>query len=763
MDELIKKEYTEEEKLKAAYVLNMCTVSVAQIVDYNDEYILEQEYEAILNNLNLEQMPKDEALLNIMKELLDTITFFRIYEKKKNMIERKYQQKVKNEIWNAVPNFGMLIAGGNPITMAVSLASNVGIGYMNYRRNKAENALEYENELMGLQITAIEQLNALKRELFTTSWRLADEYGFSDKYRLTERQIKQYNDILMDQDPIRRFRRLESIKDNFMAYPAFWYFIGNAANQISRLEGEEYSTDFRDEYKKTAADYFDYFFKMNDSSVLREDQMVASCALEYFELLPDSETGKRLELLEKAINWAGSHSDILQICSVDYLRLRQYDKAEKLLSILVNEGYNADINAQILSSIFAFHYFENPTQQLLFDYSLLAKQQSSVALFPLPIQENEGKTEIQLWDNFILNQMRTVQEFFVDALKKFFAKYAVETNGLLMRFDSSKDYPTVFFLDEGKKKRDEEAERIFGNELRRLDYIDELKNRNYSTEVVNILNKMLIGLQKLPFLQMDEPVNELRNSLQDVTSIFDSIQEHISTGDIQIETYRELFECVAFSNITQKMQDSVFEQVSNHLKTIRDMRGIIVAESILQKFCDKNEISLAPDEIDNSDENPNMDPYKLDPALVGKTALSLDRENQYRRKMLEKLQKDLPGTIKVEDKVGIYYKGQSEFDTYFSSIAANSSDKELLKEQAIAVIDDRRLIGDTDLVFTFNSVIPIKLRFRHTPAKYKDIQWNQEEEGLTVGGVIYSNPNIHVKKVGILVQELATIRAEYDN
>ena len=54
---------------KAAYALNMCTVSVAQIVDYNDEYILEQEYDAILNNLNLEQIPKDEALLNILTEL----------------------------------------------------------------------------------------------------------------------------------------------------------------------------------------------------------------------------------------------------------------------------------------------------------------------------------------------------------------------------------------------------------------------------------------------------------------------------------------------------------------------------------------------------------------------------------------------------------------------------------------------------------------------------------------------------------------------
>ena len=74
---------SEEEKLKAAYGLNLCTVSVSQIIDYNDIFFLEQEYEAILNNLNLEEMPKDEALLRILKQLLDVITYLRIQEGEK--------------------------------------------------------------------------------------------------------------------------------------------------------------------------------------------------------------------------------------------------------------------------------------------------------------------------------------------------------------------------------------------------------------------------------------------------------------------------------------------------------------------------------------------------------------------------------------------------------------------------------------------------------------------------------------------------------
>lgn len=51
-----RKEYTEEEKERAAYALNLCTVSVSQIVNYNDINILEQEYDTVLNNLNLEKI-----------------------------------------------------------------------------------------------------------------------------------------------------------------------------------------------------------------------------------------------------------------------------------------------------------------------------------------------------------------------------------------------------------------------------------------------------------------------------------------------------------------------------------------------------------------------------------------------------------------------------------------------------------------------------------------------------------------------------------
>ena len=66
------------EQLRAAYALNLCTVSVAQIIDYNDIGILMQEYDNILNNLNIvfsEGIEQLELSLDIesMKEVKEKL------------------------------------------------------------------------------------------------------------------------------------------------------------------------------------------------------------------------------------------------------------------------------------------------------------------------------------------------------------------------------------------------------------------------------------------------------------------------------------------------------------------------------------------------------------------------------------------------------------------------------------------------------------------------------------------------------------------
>ena len=173
---------------------------------------------------------------------------------------------------------------------------------------------EKEKEERELRITAIEQFNALRRELFTTAWELAEEYEFDDRLRLTEKQIKQYNQILMDQDELRKFVRLETIQDNFGAFPPFWYNLGHIASYISGnpdLPLEEWEREY---YRAKAKAYFAKYEGLNKFNILREDQMTAAFALEYVDLLlleenPDIEkiTGLKVTSNKKRNTSASVH------------------------------------------------------------------------------------------------------------------------------------------------------------------------------------------------------------------------------------------------------------------------------------------------------------------------------------------------------------------------------------------------------------------------------------------------------------------------
>jgi hypothetical protein len=341
----------EEYRIKVAHALNLCTVSVSQIIDYKDIYILEQEYDAILNNLNIQNFVKDEALLAVLKQLLDTITFFRIQEGDKKFIEKEYQQKMKNAIWSAVPNLSVIFAGGDPITMAIAAATQIGIGYMNYRKNKNQYLLEKEKQEWELQRSAIEQFNGLRRELFETAWRLSEKYDFPDKYRLTEKQITQYNEILLDPDPLRRYERLDSISDTFGAFSPYWYYKGNAAKEIFHFY-EIRNQDIAWDYKNVALKDYQMFRKIY-TPFMREDVIAASCFLENLALLPP-ETGidEKKKLLDDAIELAGNNFDVLQLCVFHYIEINDDEKAEFVLRRLVNEDYNTSLNGKILSRLY---------------------------------------------------------------------------------------------------------------------------------------------------------------------------------------------------------------------------------------------------------------------------------------------------------------------------------------------------------------------------------------------------------------------------
>lgn len=455
----------DEEKIlnarKAAYALNLCTVSVGQIIDYKDVNVLEQEYEAILNNLNLRNMPKeDDSLLSILTHLLDTITFFRIDEEEKKIIDQEYQAKMKNAIWSSLPNLSALISSGASavsagaassisasaasvsaggatvaaanagaatagtgaatagaaagtgalsgaagwIGLAVTAASilmMVGTGYMNYRRTKAQISLEHDAEKFRLYKTELDQFNSLQRELFTTAWKMSDSFGFDDELRLTENQIKRYNKILMDTNPVRKYERLNAIKNEFKGYPPFSYFFGNAAYSLALNYSISISNEKRHELITVAKCSYKEMLDRKDYDILRNDPIIATCALEYADLLNPIEDKKEIITnIERAIKMCGHSYDILELCALSYLKIGEVERAMKIFKELYNDGYNKTVNAQLLSMYYVSH-------GLLDDRVMLeGTGVNRKYLFPNPQDtENDGKDIEDLKSLFIDNQI----------------------------------------------------------------------------------------------------------------------------------------------------------------------------------------------------------------------------------------------------------------------------------------------------------------------------------------------------------------------
>ena len=719
--------YTKEQ-VKAAYALNLCTVSISQIIDYDDVNVMEQEYEAILNNLNLEQMPKDEALLKILKQILDTITFFRIQEGDKKFIEKEYQQKMKNAIWSAVPNIGLLVAGGNPITMAISLASQVGIGYMNYRRCKAEGEFEKEKELWKLERTAMEQFNGLRRELFDTAWRLAANYEFPDELRLTERQIKQYDDILMDDDLIRKYERLDAIKDAFLAYPPFWYHFGNTANAIagSRLS---LSDETRENYRNKAKAHFIQYRESNQNGLLREDPISSACALELIDLL-DSEEDKELikELIDEALRFSGKENDVMQLAAMTYLKLGEQDEAAGILKYLVNEQYNTTLNAQVLSSILVKQYIVDRSKEAKTGYEILSTRVGRQYLYPMPATPEIGSSTLE--DQFLNMQRSVLEEKYSFVIERINDKYTVRFGKIIPLTESERQYKDYEYLNTKQlfEKRLSAVKETFDDAEAAKEYCYHLKNKGIQYCIIELLNDLFESVSDLEFV--DDPLRERLTEvvvakLKEKNNSLLTSQQALADRNFNYGHMCLLLE-MKFSDFTEEFFELLEEGARNYVNGREELQDFAIAEDALNSFCQHERLPLPTEIINESESLPeivseeNNRPFSIE--QLGEEAVNINWRISKSHEMMELIKEKLPKAIKDTAQYQIFYQGDVRIDRYYNNISKLRNNPHH-KSRVLAILDDTGESGGYDLFFTTYGVIPVKNNSVKRPVAYDEVQW----------------------------------------
>ncbi len=760
----VKQPNVSREQIQVAYALNLCSVSVSQIIDYNDFNILEQEYETILNNLNLEYMPKDEALLDIIKRLLETITFFRIQEGEKSFIEKDYQQKMKNAIWSAMPNPGALIGAGmsgGVAGLAVSIAASVGTAYMNYRKNRVEYQNEKEKQYWELKKTAIEQFQSLQQQLFETSWRLADKYKFPDILRLSERQIKQYNAILMDEDELRKFERLDSIKHKFAAYPPFWYYFGNTANSIAI--GEHYGLDYNGKkyYQEFARKCFEYFTTVNKYDLLREDTITASCYLEYIDLLDrEKDKAKIEELLVRAVQSAGNALDVLQLCAVAYMKIGDIDQAAYILRQLVNEQYNEVTNAQLLSSIYVSKYIKFQNEETKNAYRRLETRINPNYLFPLP-RDVVNVDNDQLGEEFVKIQRDILRTKYQLVFKDFIRKYEIKINRIIpLPEENDRILDDDIYRDDesAREARINKVNMILYNGGRGDQYKQEVKNILYSYQILQILNEMFASICLLECVQEEYKQLELQEMVKNAIRLNSEILTKADRKiheDFNGKIYADI-QGITLKTLTKRLFFTVAGMIKESVNSKKEMRDFIIAEINLSEFCKKENIP-EPEFLYAHADDARIDDkiyVYFTPDLIGNSAIEQSDRIKKNKAMIKDINIRKDKIVINKDEVEFYTQEDARVGRYFHEKRYRD-----IRLKTLAVLDDRTK-GDLDLVFTTEGIMPIIKGRAKSIVAYNKIEWtpNGKKKELLMG-VKYSNPNLDMDELKALIMDLA-INAE---
>lgn len=717
------------EQMAAAYALNMCTVSISQIVEYQDLNIMEQEYENILNNLNLENIAKDEALLDLIKQILNVITFFRISDGDRKMIEKRYQQKMKNAIWSSIPSPSVLLGAGLP-GIVLSVVSMVGTGYMNYRKAKAEGTLEMEEEKWKLQRSAIDQLNGLRRELFSAAWKFAEKYEYPEMFRITERQIKQYNEILMDSNLIRKYYRLLSVKKNFIAYPDFWYYLAHTTNEIYRMSDDNlfdnkeikgrYSEleinrlertltpEERNTFKEEAKKYFEIYMNLNRvSPLLRENHVASTCALEYVDLLfDDKEWGRIEKYIDDAVRFSGNANDILQLCAIAYLRINKREKAVDLFNILINEEYNTEMNAQLLSGIYISMFNEcnkerniDNAQKNKANYDLLVCRiglKNQAYIIPWP-DERDGDCSAQ----FIKKQKELLKIKIRVALEEYRDMYS-------RRFGNIIPFPCFKGRNASISDRDY-LRLVFDNSRTRNEYRSEIYSSAFITEYCLLADEMVSNLCSIKRLspEQDKYREIIEESICKKKDDFLSLQTSLQDNSYDLSDYDMMImladgqPLANQSRIFESLYSSVKKKTDSIIDGTSDMAELMAISNDIDKFCEDRLGHSIVVELEKKEKDSGS---SLERKRIGYKSFNENIYNQITDRikgkgMLKVLQDaDVSGLEK--SKIKVLLRGTKEFDEFFAK-------EGFVRQQKVgcyAVIDDNSR-NNKDMLLTVDGVM----------------------------------------------------------
>ena len=341
----------DEVAMRTILALNYCQVSISSIMTFNDKIILDNEYENIINNIDMEHITKDAEIKLLFNDLMDVLTAYKCREGDKEWAQKDYEKRVDDAIYSSLPSVQSVFASANPYVILAAAVQQVGSGYFNYKRNLSQYQRERDKALWELSKDAMKELNVLHKSMFNAAWDMAEKYKFPERYRLTTEQIGKYIEITKIEDLDKRLEQLEYRKDEFGAYPPFWYYYGRTAHDLF----DRYRTSDNDKakyYRQLALDGYAEFEK-TFRRILRQDPFYSSVCMNRIMLLDPVADKQRIRDDLAIICRESKHDNpMIEFAALQYMAIGEYGEAKRLFRVLLAMDYQTAMNQRFLGDAF---------------------------------------------------------------------------------------------------------------------------------------------------------------------------------------------------------------------------------------------------------------------------------------------------------------------------------------------------------------------------------------------------------------------------
>jgi hypothetical protein len=380
-----------DEASQTAKALNYCHMSLFKIVSYNDRIVLDEEYNEIINNINLTKI-RDEEIIDLLKSLMDAISKFKLDEGDKAIFMKEYEEQVRNALYESIGNMASptILASGNPFIGAATMLVNAGSAYANYRNNMDVYKRGLDKKLWELEKSAILELNDVRKDFLSSYWKLMKKYQMPDKWRLTEKQMGFFVETTKDKDPNRRLRQLTRIEGDFEAYPPFHYYLGQTAQELK--------------FNKMALQAYDNLEK-GQMGFFREDSLYSSTLMNKIQMLnPASDRDAILRHLKTMTEQSPLDGRKNLFVGLWYVQLGKYKEARERFQTNIDNNFNVTTNKMLLGDAYLGEHDKSSAIRLIDDMlreDNIRNHQILYVIGKLPEEEVLNKIKDQIFGIYV--------------------------------------------------------------------------------------------------------------------------------------------------------------------------------------------------------------------------------------------------------------------------------------------------------------------------------------------------------------------------